>query len=392
MIIMTEKKYIFNNETQRIELHFTKDEYQALTNEEKNELKRYYLWSRNRRAWVSRSTKGHFHAIRIAEKLGFTEGEKIGERLSYEEELQHKTTKAQARAERYEKLAEKAKKRAEELQAEFNKYRGDWAFLTQPNINSSRGRAFTRQRQRILDRYVKGFDEYRKSEHFKQKAITAKAIANMEELNNKRYLQNRIEETNKAIRNLEKLIVLAEEKNNHAQLETLLEKMEYEIDKLAFFENKLEELGGIQYNKDNLKVGYLVKIRNNWGVVKKLNPKTLEVQLSFMSHPFKYTYADIEAVKIPEDWEEEEKQELKNPFKEGNILIRRNLFGNAIKAYQVIKTTRKTVTIQEIALRDGVPVANEFINDKQVRRQVKQDKQGNFVVNDGDWYLYQYQE
>lgn len=32
------------------------------------------------------------------------------------------------------------------------------------------------------------------------------------------------------------------------------------MDKQAFFENCLDEIGGIEYNKENIKPGYLVKI------------------------------------------------------------------------------------------------------------------------------------
>jgi hypothetical protein len=39
------KTYVFNKETQKIELHFSKEEYQALSEELKRELKSAYLFS-----------------------------------------------------------------------------------------------------------------------------------------------------------------------------------------------------------------------------------------------------------------------------------------------------------------------------------------------------------
>jgi hypothetical protein len=42
--------------------------------------------SKNYNAWVSRSTKDHYWAIKTAKKLGFEGKEIIGERLSYEEQ------------------------------------------------------------------------------------------------------------------------------------------------------------------------------------------------------------------------------------------------------------------------------------------------------------------
>lgn len=54
--------------------------------------------------------------------------------------------------------------------AEFNHYRGDHAFMFQPNINSSRGRAFSNQRRRIVDRYTKGLEILREAEELEARA------------------------------------------------------------------------------------------------------------------------------------------------------------------------------------------------------------------------------
>ena len=40
------RQYIFNLETTKIELHFEKSEYNALTAEQKADLKSAFLWSR----------------------------------------------------------------------------------------------------------------------------------------------------------------------------------------------------------------------------------------------------------------------------------------------------------------------------------------------------------
>jgi hypothetical protein len=392
---MQTKQYVLNRETGKVELHFEKSEYQSLTEQQKAELKRFFLWSPSRSAWVSRSTNNHYMAIRIAEKLGFTDGGKIGERLSFAEQLERKAEKAEARAERYEKYAENAEKRAEMLQAEMNEHlrNHDIAFFTQPIIAGHAGsERFARQRQRIYDRYHKGFEEYRKSEYFRQKAMTAQQTASMAQLKDKTYLNNRIEECNANIRKYEKLIVTAEEQNNEKWLESLLEKMEYEIDKLAFFQNCLDELGGIQYNKDNIKPGYLVKIRGYWDVVVKANTKTVEVKSSYVPYTLKYPYAEIQEVKIPENWTEQ-KQIIENPFNVGDILVRHNVAGNIIiAAFKVVKVTEKSVTIQQIAIEDGKPIKDKFINDKQERRQIKKNTKNEYVVNYDNWYLYPYKQ
>jgi hypothetical protein len=389
---MDTKEYILNRETGKIELHFSKSEYQALSDEQKAELKRYFLFSGSRSAWVSRSANNHYMAIKTAEKLGFVDGGKVGERLSYAEQLERKAERAEARAERFEQYAENAERRAEAMQSGWREAAKDWSYLTQPNINSSRGRAFTRQREKLIERYEKGFDEYRKSEYFKEKVITAQATASQAQLKNKTYLYNRIEECNKNIRALEKSIITAEERNNSEWLENLLEKMEYELDKLAFFQNALDELGGVQYNKDNVKPGYLVKIRGSWEVVLKVNAKTVQTKSYYCALELKYPYAEIQDMKIPEGWTEQ-KNTIENPFVIGDIVTFTYIGGNRIrKAFQVVKTTDKSVTIQEIKVENNKPIPDEFINDKQERRTVKKSRDGAFVVNYDDYYLYKYNQ
>lgn len=46
---------IFNLETTKIELHFDKAEYDALTDEQKREIKSAFLWSNKGKCWVSRA-------------------------------------------------------------------------------------------------------------------------------------------------------------------------------------------------------------------------------------------------------------------------------------------------------------------------------------------------
>ena len=415
-----EKTYILNKETQKIELHFSKSEYQGLSDSEKRELKSTYLFSGKAQAWVSRSTNNHYSALRVAEKLGFTNGGSIGECLSYEEELNRKAEKAENRIERYEQYAENAEQRAEGLQKAFNSHRGDIAFLTQPIYNNAGGRAFKNYKDKIMNRYEKGFEEYRKSEYFKNKAITAGETANMEQLKDKVYLNNRIKECNSAIKKLEESIIRYEDiiykKQNNIEiknsfineksiedyqgyLQNTLEKMEYELDKLAFLENKFDEIGGNKYNKENIKTGYLVKIRGTWETVLKANKITVETQpiqenikMFIMKHP----YAEIQDMKIPEGFKENEKkiETIENPYKVNDILIH-NAIGSdyVITAYQVLKTTAKGVTLQKIKVEDNKPIRDNFISDKTMQKKIVKSKYSDFIgCYDNGWQLNLYKE
>ena len=408
------KNYIRNLETGKIELHFEKSDYLALSDELKKELKRSYLFSGTAKAWVSRSINNQWGAIETANKLGFTEEVKQGERLSYEEQLERKAEKAEHRAERYDQYAENAEKRAENFQTDFNKYRKDWSWLTQPIIPGHSGsRAFGNHKAKVMARYEKGFEEYQKSDYYKERAFTARATANNSKLQNKVYLVGKIKESSKQVKIYQDIVVKYEEalykiqqgeelKNRSGEILTeiyieqriddMLEKYEWEYDKLEFFEKCLKDIGGVQFSKDNIKVGYIVNIKR-WGKCEIVSAGTKNIQFKILeggasggilTDPYAAIVEILEAKEI-------EKQTIENPFKVGDIVCKHRPADNSIyKAFQVIKTTEKSVTIQRIEVLDHKPVKDNFISEEQERKQVKKDRGGNFVLNHDDWYLYKY--
>ena len=170
----------------------------ALSEDQKKEIKSKFIFSGKAGAWVSRSKNDHYWALKVAEKLGLENGGKIGERLSYAEELEVKTERAEARVERFEQYSENAEKRGKAMQSDINSMHGDIAFFTQPIISGHSGsQAFGRRREKMFDRYRKGFDEYRKSDYFKDRAETARGTASMAQLKDPVYLHNRIKECQK---------------------------------------------------------------------------------------------------------------------------------------------------------------------------------------------------
>jgi hypothetical protein len=280
---MTMKNYIFNLETTKIELHFEKSEYNSFTDEQKSKLKSAFLWSSKGKCWVSRAKEPNlYRAKEVAKEFGFSEQVRVGERLTYAEQLERQAERAEKRAERYEEYATNSVHRGEQMQAEINNMHGDISFFTQPNINSSAGRSFTRKRERMFEQYNKGFDEYRKSEYFLNRAATARGTASQAQLDNKAYLDRRIKECKKRIREIEKSLVGYEETLSKLEqgeelrnlkgeiipidrikdrIEYLLEQYEVTMDKQGFLENCLDEIGGIKYSKDNIKVGFIVLIK-----------------------------------------------------------------------------------------------------------------------------------
>lgn len=407
-------KYFLNQETQKIELHFDKVEYKALSDSIKSEIKSVFLWSGKAQAWVSRSINNHYRAEQIAKKLNLENGGKIGERLSYAENLERKAERAEARAERHEQYSKNAVKRAEVLQSDFNKYRKDWSWLTQPIIAGHRGsQAFARHREKVMARYDRGFEEYKKSEYYQQRAATARATADNTKLKDKVYLYKKIKECNKNLKIYQEHIVRYEDALYKVQqgekltsrsgdlltedyieqcIADRFEKYEWEHDKLEFFENCLSELGGIQFSKENIKVGYIVKMKRSSGKCEIVSAGPVNVTYKILDGGaagmcLTKSYAAIETIIA-----EKEKPRIENPFKVGDILCHFNIGGNhIIKAYQVIKTTKTGVKIQQIVVENDVPIIDKFTGEAAKQKKVVQSKFSNYIgVYDDNWQLHKY--
>ena len=321
-------EYLLNQETQKLELHFDKADYMALDDAIKREIKSNFLFSRYAGAWVSRCKWPHTdRAEAIAKKLGLEDGGTTGEMLSFAEQQERKEERAERRAERYEYKSERAYQEGKKLQAPIDRMHGDIAFFTQPNINTSAGRAFTRQRNRMWDAWERGFESFKKSEYYQEAAETARRTA--QKPSDKGFCERRIKEAEKTIRDQKKNIntwyqprldkINAGEKiyNHYTHEEVTAEDIIKQIDKaeliieqaiskIAYYTQCIEDMGGIQYSKENLKPGQLVKI-TRWREpvkIQKCNPTTIvyEFTLPHMvladGTPMtgKAAYAEIEAV------------------------------------------------------------------------------------------------
>ena len=281
------KPYIFNLETTKIELHFEKSEYTALSAEQKANLKSAFLWSRAGGCWVSRAKEPNlWWAKQVAAKLGFTEEQQEGERLSFSEQVERQADRAERRAERYEQYAENAERRGAALQQPLNRMHGDIAFFTQPIIAGHAGsQAFARRREKMFAQYEKGFEEYRKSGYFQDRARTARETADGAKYRDVAYLDRRIKECKREIKARKKNIIHYEEtlaaiENGEKKrridgtpitAETVTGWMEHEfeliekaMDKQGFLEACVDQCGGIQFSKDNIKAGFQVRLNDGF--------------------------------------------------------------------------------------------------------------------------------
>lgn len=390
--------YVRNRETGKLELHFDKADYDALTDDQKREIKGAFLWGRKTGCWISRAKEPNlYHAERIARSLGLTDIGSKGERLSFAEQQQRKVERAERRADRFEARSAAAEKRGEALQKPINDMHGDIAFFTQPNINTSAGRAFTRRRDRMFAAFERGFEEYRKSEHYSQRAETARRTANQAELQDKGFIVRRIRECEAAIRKLKKNIDGYDQTKRKIEdgaqikrfngdaitlddvnewIENDLDKMEAQLDKLGYYQDALDALGGVTFSQENIKPGYIVNVKHfgNCRVV-STGPKNITYQTRVDGIALTASYAEIRSVVRAE-----EKPAEAQPFKVGEVFTcsRWNREKGDVDRleFRIIRATDKSVTIQT---GDEKPFVRK-------PTQVAWDKSGKWRLCITDWH------
>lgn len=285
--------YNINLETGRIELNnLDKNTYKLLSDESKKKIRQAFVFSRTAECWISRSTKNHFTAKRTAFILGFETGIEVGEKLSYQEQLEVKKQKALNRENKYNYKAEKLEIKSQNSMNEINSHSGDIAYFTQPNINSSAGRAFSRQREKAFNKYKRGIDEWSEAQEMKRKAVISSITASQSELDDKGYLQNRIDENEKSLNYMKK----------HGNYDNSY--YDEVLDKYMFFIGRMEELGGVEYNNKNINTGDAVKIKGSWYKVLKSNPKTVKYTRNGLGFYSTKKYAFIQDMRTKEELEE----------------------------------------------------------------------------------------
>lgn len=357
--------YIINRETEKLELHFDKSEYQALSDDQKSTLKSNFLFSRYGGCWVSRAKIPNlWRAEQVAKSLGAENQGKTGELLSFEEKMERKAARAEERAERMDARADAAEQRGEQLQKPINARRGDIAFFTQPNINTSSGRAFTRQREKMFAAFDRGMDEFKKSEYYAQRAEVARRTANLENSKDKAFCDRRVKDAQKNIKATQKNLDyyhamlecdgMGEQQKRfdgtpieRAEIERWIEdaeeRLESEISRLCYYQSCIDEQGGVQFSKENIKPGYVVKIKHyNDCTVLRTGPKNIIYRTP---NGFDLTAAYAEILEIVKA---EETTKPTHPFKVGETFeIGAYVDGHRVKqVWEIVKSTATTVTLK----------------------------------------------
>lgn len=357
--------YIINRETDKLELHFSKEEYQAMPDETKSTIRSNFLFSRRGGCWVSRAKRPHLSYVEsIAKDLGAEYQGKTGEELTFEEKMERQADRAAARADRMEARSDVAAKRGEALQKPVENMRGDIAFFTQPNINTCAGRAFTRQRERMFAAFDRGFEEFKKSEYYAQRAEVARRTANLENSKDKAFCGRRVKDAQKNIKAIHKNLDhyhamlecdgMGEQQKRfdgtpieRAEIERWIEdaeeRLESEISRLCYYQSCIDDLGGVQFSKENIKPGYVVKIKHyNDCTVLRTGPKNIIYRTP---NGFDLTAAYAEILEIVKA---EETIKPTHPFKVGETFeIGAYVDGHRVKqVWEIVKSTATTVTLK----------------------------------------------
>lgn len=289
--------YQINRETQKLELIFDKAEYQALPAADKSEIKSNFLFARSIGGWVSRAKwPNTYYAEAVAKRLGAEDRGKTGEALSFAEQQERKAERAEARADRMEYRSDRAAAEGTRLQKPIDDMHGDIAFFTQPNINTSAGRSFTNRRNKMWAAYERGWEEFKKSEYYAERAETARrTAAEAKAPSDKGFCERRIADAEKTIRAQKKNIehyqaildvlntskdytdpswsyihYTPEQKDEiEGRMENAEEIMEAAMSKAIYYREALEALGGIQFSRENLNKGDLLTV-TGWGAVRYL--------------------------------------------------------------------------------------------------------------------------
>lgn len=307
--------YLINRETEKLELHFDKSDYQALSDDQKSAIKSNFLFSKRGGCWVSRAKIPNlWRAEQVAKSLGAENQGKTGELLSFEEKMERKAARAEERAERMDARADAAEQRGEQLQKPINARRGDIAFFTQPNINTSSGRAFTRRREKMFAAFERGMDEFKKSEYYAERAEAARQTASTAKNPDKGFCERRIRESQANIRAQNRNLAHYREYLERMDagetvkrydgteitrdevlqwMENSAERIEAEISKACYYQSCIDEQGGVPYSRENVKKGDFVKVRyDEKCVVLSTGPKNITYQTPY-GFCLKASYAEI---------------------------------------------------------------------------------------------------
>ncbi len=298
--------FLRNLEDDKLEIHFSKPDYQAMTSEKKEFLKRSCLFSGRRSCWVSRGklpSTGRIVSWLLAN--GFEDKGTEGSKLSFADQVAREQEKAADRADRMANRMDNAEKEA------------DTAYKTASNILSFIppgqpilvGHHSEKRHRRDLEKsdnaMRRSVEATEKAGYYANRLANAKYTAEGKKYQNSGYLVNRIHECETRAREIErglqgKAYAYSEPKEiTEKQREYWNEQKAENQDKLEYLQYCLSQLN--VFDKNTLAGKTKVKINGRWRELVRANTKTVSVTNTVFSQPelqkkyaLKYNYGQIQ--------------------------------------------------------------------------------------------------
>jgi uncharacterized Ntn-hydrolase superfamily protein len=148
----------------------------------------------------------------------------------------------------------------------------------------------------------KGCEESDKAQYFAARAAAAEYTASQDQLKDRRYLQNRIDDSEREIRDLDRRTSKAgdyyeDPAKKQEYIDRLAEIRTRAVEKLEYYTSAMEAAGGVPFSRENVKPGDFVKIRGTWEKVIKANPKTVASSSGVFPWPLKHPWAEVQDYK-----------------------------------------------------------------------------------------------
>ncbi|WP_420152351.1 DUF3560 domain-containing protein [Siphonobacter sp.] len=271
--------YLKNRETQKLEIHSSKLQWQKLDVQQQTFIKRHCLFSRPKGAWISKATYDRATYLKSQLKqYGIPEAAPVGERTSYEERFDLKRERAENRSDRY--AAKASKTRVEADRSVTNAVEMLRVIpMGQPILyDHYSAKGHRRLLQKSDDAMRRGVEGEKKANYYDQRSSAAQDTADASQLKDKGYLMRRIKENQKTINTYQK-------KWKPGTFETRDRYLDA-VEKLAFYQRKLDELesSGVRIaSKAVLKKAgaTMVKDRFGWNEIVRINEKTVTVKTGY---------------------------------------------------------------------------------------------------------------
>lgn len=122
--------------------------------------------------------------------------------------------------------------------------------------------------------------------------------------------------------------------------------IETAIEKVIYYQTIIDDLGGIQFSKENIKAGYIIKVKR-YGLAKVVSCGTKNVKARVLDSNWEWSFSYAEILEVVKA---DEQTEIEHPFRVGDEYTVEewdSTVGKHVpKVYKVTKVTVDKVTVK----------------------------------------------